>query len=48
MDKLELNESKIKIIELISDGNITFKINKQIINKVNQIKYLSFIIDKKL
>ena len=48
MNKLKLNESKTRIMELNSDSNITFKINNQIIEKVNQIKYLDFIIDKNL
>lgn len=48
MNKLKLNESKTKIMEVNSDSNIIFKINNQIIEKVNQIKYLGFIIDKNL
>ena len=48
MNKLKLNESKTKIVEVNSGSNITFKINNQKIEKVNQIKHLDFIVDKNL
>ena len=48
MNKFKLNESKTKLMEVNSDNNITFKINNQILEKLNQMKYLGFIIDKNI
>ena len=46
MNKLKLNENKTKLLEINMNNNILFKINNVIIEKVNSIKYLGFIIDK--
>lgn len=48
MNKLKLNENKTKIIEINMSTEVIFKINDQIIEKVEYIKYLGFVIDKKL
>ena len=48
MNKLKLNKNKTKLLEINMDNNIIFKINNVIIEKVNSIKYLGFIIDKEL
>lgn len=48
MNKLKLNESKTKIMEINTNSNIIFKVNNEKIEKVNQIKYLGFVIDKNL
>ena len=48
MNKLKLNKNKIKLLKINMDNNTIFKINYVIIEKVNSIKYLGFIIDKKL
>ena len=48
MNKLKLNENKTKSLEINMDNNIIFKINNVMIEKVNSIKYLDFIIDKEL
>ena len=45
MNKLKLNENKTKLLEINMDNNIIFKINNVIIEKVNSIKYLGFIIE---
>ena len=46
MNKLKWNEIETKIIEI--NMSTEFKINMKIIQKVNEIKYLGFIIDKEL
>lgn len=48
MNKLKLNENKTKILEINTRNNKIFKINNRVIEKVDQIKYLGFIIDKEL
>lgn len=48
MNKLKLNEDKTKLIEINMSGEINFEINNKIIEKVEKIKYLGFIIDKEL
>lgn len=48
MNKLKLNESKTKIMEINMNCNVIFKINNETIEKVKQIKYLGFVIDKEL
>lgn len=48
MNKLKLNESKTKLMEINMNSNIEFKINDKIIEKVKNIKYLGFIIDSDL
>ena len=48
MNKLKLNENKTKLLEINMDNNIIFKINNVIMEEVNSIKYLGFIIDKAL
>ena len=42
----KLNEIKSKIIEINMASETELKINEKIIEKVNEIKYLGFIIDK--
>ena len=46
--KFKLNENKTKLLEINMNNNIILKINNVIIEKVNSIKYLGFIIDKGL
>ena len=46
MNKLKPNKNKTKLLEINMDNNIIFKINNVIIEEVNSIKYLGFIIDK--
>ena len=41
MNKLKLNENKIKLLEINMDNNMIFKINN-VIEKVISIKYLGF------
>lgn len=48
MNKLKLNENKTKIMEINMDNSSVFKINNTVIEKVEKIKYLGFIIDKKI
>lgn len=48
MNKLKLNESKTKIMEINANSNKIFKINNEIIERVNKIKYLGFVIDQDL
>lgn len=48
MNKLKLNESKTKIMEINMNCNVIFKINNETIENVKQIKYLGFVIDKEL
>ena len=48
MNKLKLNENKTKIMEINILNDINFEINGKIIEKLSNIKYLGFIIDKKL
>lgn len=48
MNKLKLNESKTKLMEINMNNSEDFKINDEIIEKVDNIKYLGFIIDKDL
>lgn len=47
-NKLKLNETKTKIMEINFDSEIVFKINNEGIEKVNNMKYLGFIIDKEM
>ena len=48
MNNLKLNENKTKVLEINMNNNIIFKINNVIIEKVNSLKYMGFIIDKEL
>lgn len=48
MNKLKLNENKTKIMEINMTSNMTIEINNKIIEKVESIKYLGFVIDKNL
>ena len=48
LSKLKLNENETKLLEINMDNSIIFQINNVIIEKVNSIKYLSFIIDKEI
>ena len=48
MNKLKLNENKTKLMQININNELVFKINNQVIETVNQINYLGFIIDKKL
>lgn len=48
MNKLKLNENKTKIMEVNASSNLIFKINDKLIEKVDRMKYLGFIIDKDL
>lgn len=48
MNKLKLNENKTKLMEINMNNESVFKINNEVIEKVNEIKYLGFIIDKQL
>ena len=48
MKKLKLNENKTKIMEINLNSEEIFKINDTVIERVEYIKYLDFIIDKKL
>lgn len=48
MNKLQLNENKIILMEINMNTNIAFKINNVIIEKIKNINYLGFIIDKDL
>lgn len=48
MNKLKLNENKTKLMEINMNTNRTFQINNVMIEKVNNIKYLGFLIDKGL
>lgn len=48
MNKLKLNEKKTKVMEINMTSNDIFKINNEIIEKVENIKYLGFVIDKNL
>ena len=48
MNKLKLNENKTKLKQINMNNELVFKINNQVIETVTQIKYLGFIIDKKL
>ena len=45
INKLKLNDNKIKLLEINMDNNIIFEINNVIIENVTSIKYLGFIID---
>ena len=48
INKLELNENKTKLMEINMHTNSSLGINNVVIEKVNSIKYLGFIIDRKL
>ena len=48
MNKLKLNENKTKLMQINMNNELVYKINNQVIETVNKIKYLGFIIDKKL
>ena len=48
MNKLKLNENKTKLMQINMNNELVFKLNIQVIETVTQIKYLGFIIDKKL
>ena len=48
MNKLNLNKNKTKIMEMNMNSDEVFKINDSVIENVEHIKYLSFVIDKKL
>ena len=48
INKLKLNESESKIMEIKINSDINFEINDKEIEKLNQIKYLGFIIDNNL
>ena len=48
MNKLKLNENKTKLMQINMNNELVFKINNQVIETVTQIKYLGFIIDKKI
>lgn len=48
MNKLKLNENKTKIMEINMNSDELFKINDEIIEKVEHMSYLGFIIDKDL
>lgn len=48
MNKLKLNEKKTKIMEINMTSEINIDLNGETIEKVDHIKYLGFIIDKKL
>ena len=48
MNKLKLNANKTKLLQINMDNNTIFKTNIVLVEKVNSIKYLSFIIDKEL
>ena len=47
-DKLKLNENKTKLMEINMQSNSSFGINNVVIEKVNSITYLGFIIDRDL
>ena len=47
-DKLKLNENKTKLMEINMQSNSSFGINNVVIQKVNSIQYLGFIIDTDL
>ena len=46
INKLKVNDKKTKIMEINTLNDINFEINGTIIEKVSNIKYLGFIIDK--
>ena len=43
-----MNENKTKLMEINMQSNSSFRINNVVIEKVNSIKYLGFIIDRDL
>ena len=45
MNKLKLNEDKTKIMEINMNNNSDMEINNKIVEKVEKIEYLGFIID---
>ena len=45
MNKLKLNESKAKLLQINMNNDSVIKINNETIEKVNRKKYLGFIID---
>lgn len=48
MNKLKLNESKTKIMEINTNNEFIYQINNVKIERVKQMKYLGFIIDENL
>ena len=48
MNKLKLNEDKTKIMEINMNNNSDMEINNKIVEKVEKIKYISFIIDNRM
>ena len=48
INKLKLNEDKTKLMEINMQYNSIFGINNVVIEKVNSVKYLGFIIDTDL
>ena len=46
MNKLQLNENKTQILAINLNDEAAFKINNKIMEKVENIKYLEFMIDK--
>ena len=48
LNKLQLNENKTKIVLVNMNREIAFKIDNKIIEKVENIKYLEFIIGRHL
>ena len=45
INKLKLNEKKTKLMEINTQSNSSFGINNVVIEKINSIKYLGFVID---
>ena len=48
INKLKLNESKTKLLQINIKDDSVIRINNETIEKVARIKYLGFIIDKDL
>ena len=48
MNKLKLNESKTKLIQINMNDDSVIKINNETIEKADRIKYLGFITDQDL
>ena len=48
INKLKLNENKTKLMKINMQSNSSFEINNVVIEKVNSIKSLGFIIDRDL
>ena len=47
MNKLKLNENKMKILEMNINSVKVFKINDFAIEKLEHIKYVGFVVDEK-